>query len=184
MIFAPGRVDRTASSTSPFTLVATKTISAPRPSVSSFSFAETSSLRGSSANAAPHCLDNSSRDGIVSVATMVHPRSFSSMVNIRPIGPWPCTSTTSSGCGIALFDGFQTGVDRFDKRRHLERNAVRDFLHAAFDDPVHHADILRKTAARGLESGRHAHFLINGTLRIQVSARNRSICRRECGGKR
>ena len=49
MIFAPGREESTASSTSPLTLVATKTISAPRPSVNSFNFAGTSTLRGSMA---------------------------------------------------------------------------------------------------------------------------------------
>ena len=56
MIFAPGRVERTASSTRPFTLVATKTMSAPRPSVSSFSLAATSSRARIERVCAPHLL--------------------------------------------------------------------------------------------------------------------------------
>ena len=43
--------------------------------------------RGSMANVAPQCFESSSRRGMVSVARIVQPRSFSSMVNSRPIGP-------------------------------------------------------------------------------------------------
>ena len=92
-----------------------------------------------------------------------------SMVNIRPIGPWPSTTTTSSGLRIALHHGFQAGIQRLHQRGALERDAVGNLLHAASHNPVHDAHVLREAAARGLESRRDPHFLIDRALRVQLA---------------
>ena len=106
------------------------------------------------------------RSAMVSVAAMRAPVRFTSMVNIRPIGPCPITTTKSSGCGIALDHRLQTGVQRLHQGGALERDAVRDLLHAALHNPVHHPHVLGKAAARRFESRGDSHFLINRALRV------------------
>src|SRR5208283_1589636 len=60
----------------------------------------------------------------------------------------------------------------------LERYAVGNLLHATFHNPVHHPDILRKAAAGGLETGRDAHFLIDGALRVKLMLAIKTILAR------
>ena len=144
-------------------------MSAPRPSVSARSFAGHRSCGDRGRKSRRIAFDSSRREGIVSVATMVHPRSFSSMVKMRPIGPWPCTSTTSSGCGSHCSTAFKQVLTGSTNGRGFERNAVRNLFHAALDDPIHHAHVLSEAAARGLEARRDAHFLIDRALGIKFA---------------
>src|SRR5262249_44437597 len=82
------------------------TRSAPRPSVRAFTSATTSVCRGSHDSEAPHFRESSSRVGMVSVARTVAPFRFTSIVNISPMGPWPTTTTTSSGSGAHCSTAF------------------------------------------------------------------------------
>ena len=107
---------------------------------------------------------------MVSVASRVDPERFTSMVNSRPMGPWPSTTTTSSGLRIQLHHALETGIDGLDEAGAIERNALRDFFHAAPDDPVHDANVLRKSAAGRLISRRYADLFINRALGVQFVA--------------
>ena len=69
-----------------------------------------------SASSAPQRTESSRRAGMVSVATIVAPVRFNSMVNIKPMGPCPMTTAVSSGLRRALDNGLQTRIDRFHER--------------------------------------------------------------------
>ena len=71
------------------------------------------------------------------------------------MGPWPITSTVSSGLQVEQFYGLVAGVDRLDPCGLLEWNIVGQLDQAAAHDPVHHADVLGKAAA-GLGSPKPA----------------------------
>ncbi len=105
---------------------------------------------------------------MVSVATMVAPERFTSTVNSKPIGPCPRITTTSSALRIQLNHALHAGIHGLDETGAIKRHAIGNFLDAALDDPIHHADILRKASARRLVSGRNADFLIDRALRIQL----------------
>ena len=75
---------------------------------------------------------------------------------------------------IHLNHGFQAGIDRLDEAGAVEGNAVRNFLDAASDDPIHDANILRKAAAGGLEARSHANFLVYRDTGHRVSGRSKN----------
>ena len=54
-----------------------------------------------------------------------------SAASITPMGPWPMTSTVSSGGQIQQLHGLQDGIHRLHKGRLLKRHAVGNPHHAA-----------------------------------------------------
>ncbi len=86
------------------------------------------------------------------------------------MGPWPRITTTSRACGFELHHAFQAGIHRFDEAGAIEGDAVGDFFHAATDDPVHHADILRKSAAGRFVARRYADLFVHGALSVELVA--------------
>ena len=103
----------------------------PGPRSVPVSSAATSTARGSQACSAPHRCDSSRRAAIVSVADMRAPVRCTSIVNSRPIGPWPRITTMLAGLWIALHHGLETGVHRLHEAGALEGHAVGNLLHAA-----------------------------------------------------
>ena len=61
---------------------------------------------------------------------------------------------------------FQTSVDRLDETGALERHRIGDPNHAALNDPIHDAHVLRKPTTGRLETGSDAHFLVLGALGV------------------
>ncbi len=108
-----------------------------------------------------------------SVATMVAPERFTSMVNSSPMGPWPRITTTSSAWGSSCTTPFRQVFKRLDEAGAVEGNVFGDLLDAAADDPVHHADVLRESAAGRFIAGSHAR-----------PSCTRGTGRRACGGSR
>ena len=79
---------------------------------------------------------------------------------------------------VKQFHALQTRVDRLYPTGPIEGHSFGNELHSTFHDPVHHAHILRKTAARRFKPGRDADFLVNGTLRIKPPAAVKTIAAR------
>jgi hypothetical protein len=69
-----------------------------------------------------------------------------------------------------LDHALQTSVHRLDETGPVERNTVRDLLHPAVDNPIHHTNVLGKSSARGFVTCRYADLFINGALGIQFMA--------------
>ena len=113
-------------------------------------------------------------------ATILQSRRFTSMVNIRPIGPWPSTDHQFPGLRIALHNRLQAGIHRLDQAGAFKGDAIGNLLDAAAYNPIHDAHVLRESAAGGLESGCDAHSLVVRTARI-ACARSRNSRGRECG---
>jgi hypothetical protein len=65
-------------------------------------------LPASQARHAPNFFASANRLGSRSVAITFMPASFSRRVNIRPIGPWPTTSTESPGSSGSIFTALST----------------------------------------------------------------------------
>jgi hypothetical protein len=62
------------------------------------------------------------------------------------------------------FDAFHTGIDGLNEAGLLEGGAVWDTYGTVLNDPVHDANVLGETAARRLESGGTADFLVGRAL--------------------
>ncbi len=76
------------------------------------------------------------------------------------MGPWPMTSTVSSGARLSSLTPLSTVLTRLDKRGLLEGHAVGNADHAAVGDhEVHDADVLGKAAAGRLEAAVAPVFL-------------------------
>ncbi len=106
---------------------------------------------------------------MVSVAATCAPVRCTSMVNIRPIGPCPMTTTTSSGCGSHCTTAFRqvlSGSTRVARSNETPSGIV---LHAALHDPIHHPHVLGKSAARRFETRGDPHLLVNGALRVDFA---------------
>ena len=105
--------------------------------------------RGSNAAAAPSRIASSRRKGIVSVASIVAPERFTSMVNIRPMGPCPRITTTSSGCGSSCTTPFRHVFTGSTKQPDRTRR-LREFfpLRAARSNPsCGHIEKIRRPRA-------------------------------------
>jgi hypothetical protein len=88
---------------------------------------------------------------------------------IRPIGALADDQDRVVGARLSKLDALEDGVDGFNEGRLLEGNAVGDAHDAAVrDDEVHHADVLGKAAAGGLEARGDAGLLIERALRGRV----------------
>src|SRR5271163_2813836 len=74
------------------------------------------------------------------------------------------------GLRVQLDHAFQTGVNGFYKAGAIKRYAIRDFLNAAPDNPIHDTNVLRKSAACRLISRCYADFFINRALSVQLVA--------------
>ena len=61
------------------------------------------------------------------------PRNCRILVNIKPIGPWPATSTASPGNRFRRLHGFEDGVDGFEHGALFKRIFGRDFDDAGQD---------------------------------------------------
>ena len=162
----PGRAQAMACSTMPGTEAATIDRSAPRP------LGERADLRRHIHRAGiPAVIRAAARgdgkafgDGVGGGECA--PARWASMVNIRPIGPCPITTTNSPGCGAHLHHSLKAGVERFHQRGPLEGSAFRNPLHAALHNPWHHAHVLGEASPRGLESGCDPHLFIHRALRV------------------
>src|SRR5262249_52136390 len=71
---------------------------------------------------------------------------------------------------VALNHGLEAGVHRFNEAGAVERDTVRNLFHAASNDPVHHADILRKASSGWFVAGAYADFLVDRALCIDFAA--------------
>ena len=75
------------------------------------------------------------------------------------------------GGEIEQLHALEHGVHRLDEGRLLKGHAVGNAHHAAVgDDEVHHANVLGKAAAGGLEAGRDAGLLVERALRGRLLA--------------
>lgn len=70
---------------------------------------------------------------------------------------------------IALLDCFEASIERLDEGRDFKRNAMGNLLDATLDNPIHDADILRKSAAGRFKTGSHAHLFINRALGVKFA---------------
>ena len=83
-----------------------------------------------------------------------------------PLGLWSVAgcyfAAMSANLSIPTLSAVHPGI------RFQPWEMVVDFLHATLDNPVHHADILRKSAARGLIAGRDADLLVDRALGVEL----------------
>ncbi len=99
------------------------------------------------------------------------PVRWASTACMSPIGPWPITSTVSSGAEIQRFTPFRTVFTGSTKAACSKGTPSGIAHHAAPGNyPVHDADVLGKPAAGGLKARRDADLLIELALRRSLLA--------------
>ena len=65
---------------------------------------------------------------------------------------------------MQCLNALHAGVNRLHKTRLLERDPIWDADRTSLHDPIHHADVLGKSATARLEPSRAANFFIRRTL--------------------
>src|SRR6202035_2770460 len=92
-------------------------------------------------------------------------RPFGQRSQNDPNGSLPDNQHRFITLQLKRFNRFQARIHRLDKCSLLVRNMVRNFNYAFTYDPIHHADVLGKTAAAGLKTRRGADLFVDQTLR-------------------
>jgi hypothetical protein len=84
-------------------------------------------------------------------------------------GPLAHDDGEIAGAGVGHPDGLDAGIDGLDEAGGVEGNAIGNQLDAAFDDPVHDADVLGEAAAGGFKAGGNAHLFVDGALGVELA---------------
>ncbi len=158
-----------ACSTIPGTEAATITRSAPRWSVSRRTSASTVGIARIPSFQCATPRESSRRAAMVSVADNRGAGALQQHGEHQTDG----SLTDHHSCFVrlrrALHHGLQTGIHGLDETGAIKRDSVRNLFHAVFDDPIHNAHVLRKTAAGRFKSRGHADLFVDRALRVQFT---------------
>ena len=84
-------------------------------------------------------------------------------------GALPQDGHNIAGLRVDMLDALQTGIYRLDKAGLVEGNAIGDDLNSTLDNPIHHADVLGKSAAGRFIPRGDPDFFVYRALRVQFS---------------